>query len=105
MVFGSSFHVCRLPFHVQFHHTMIEVFKTDVKDRDQANLLIDRIHKIFADYKANFDLEDCDNILRVKCTTGIVQSSSLIHLLKGFGFNAEILPDVTPATVVIRNQQ
>jgi len=84
---------------------MIEVFKTDVKDRDQANLLIDRIHKIFADYKANFDLEDCDNILRVKCTTGIVQSSSLIHLLKGFGFNAEILPDVTPATVVIRNQQ
>jgi hypothetical protein len=80
---------------------MIEVFKTDVKDRNHANLLVVYIHKTFAEYKANFDLEDCDNILRIKCTTGIIQSSSLIHLLKGFGFNAEILPDVIPATVVI----
>ena len=64
-----------------------------LKTGDHANMLIDRIHKTFADYKANFDLEDCDKILRVKCTTGIIQSSSLINLLKDFGFNAETLPD------------
>ena len=80
---------------------MIEVFKTNVRDRDHANMLIDQIHKTFVDYKANFDLEDCDNILRVKCTTGIIQSSFLINFLKGFGFNAEILPDEIPAALVI----
>jgi uncharacterized protein YpbB len=70
---------------------MIEVFKTNVKDRDHANMLVDQIHKTFGDYKANFDLEDCDKILRVKCTTGSVQSISLINLLKGHGFMAEVL--------------
>ena len=72
---------------------MVEVFKTNVKDRGHANRLIELIHGSFADYKANFDLEDCDNILRVKCITGSIQSASLINLLKDFGFHAEILPD------------
>lgn len=75
---------------------MVEVFKTDIKDQGHAKMLIEQIHKTFRDYKANFDLEDCDKILRVKCTTGLVQSSSLINLLKDFGFNAEVLPDDDP---------
>lgn len=72
---------------------MVEVFKTDVSNRDDANMLINHIHKACIDYKANFDLEDCDKILRVKCTTGYVQPILLINLLKGFGFNAAVLPD------------
>ena len=72
---------------------MIEVFKTNVKDRDQAGIVIDQIHKTFVHYKANFDLEDCDKILRVKSSTGLIQSSLLIDLLKDFGFDAEVLPD------------
>ena len=47
---------------------MVEVFKTNVKDRDQAKMLIDQIQKTFTDFTANFDLEDCDKILRVKST-------------------------------------
>ena len=72
---------------------MVEVFKTDVKYRDHANMLIGEIHKTFVDYKVNFDLEDCDKILRVECTRGVIQSSFLVNLLKNFGFNAEVLPD------------
>jgi hypothetical protein len=72
---------------------MIEVFKTDVKDADHANLLIDQIHQNFDHYKANFDLDDCDKILRVKCASGEIQSSLLIALLNEFGFEAETLPD------------
>lgn len=71
---------------------MIEVFKTNVKDRDHANMLVDQIHKTFGDYNANFDLEDCDKILRVKCATGSVQPSLLINLLEDHGFSAEVLP-------------
>lgn len=44
---------------------MIEVFKTDVRNERDVNLLIALIHKTFGEYRANFDLEDCDRILRV----------------------------------------
>jgi hypothetical protein len=72
---------------------MVEVFKTNVKDQDVADKLIDLIHKIFIDYRANFDLQDCDNILRVKCIAGAIESTHLIYLLKEFGCDAEILED------------
>ncbi|HEY9048268.1 MAG TPA: hypothetical protein VIN08_20315 [Ohtaekwangia sp.] len=72
---------------------MIEVFKTNVTEQRQAAMLIDRIHKTFVNYTANFDLEDCDKILRVKCSIGWVQAEPLIDLLKDFGFQAEVLPE------------
>ena len=72
---------------------MVEVFKTNVKDRDHANMLIDQIHKTFKTYEANFDLHDCDNILRVKSKTGAIHATLLIDLLNDHGFDAGILPD------------
>ena len=72
---------------------MIEVFKTNVKDHDQANLLLDQIHQMCVDYKANFDLTDCDKILRIKCSAGLVEVTSVITLLNQSGYNAEILPE------------
>ena len=74
---------------------MIEVFKTNVKDQEQAKMLVNRIEGIFSDYKANFDLDDCDRILRINCEKGSIQSPRLIDLLKDFGCVAEILPDHT----------
>jgi hypothetical protein len=75
---------------------MVEVFKTNVADKDQANILVDQIHKNFTDYKANFDLDDCDKILRIKGVNELIESSLVIDLLKEFGFNAEVLPDELP---------
>jgi hypothetical protein len=72
---------------------MVEVFKTDVSEQCHANMIVDRIHQLFIDYKANFDLEDCDRILRVKCTTGAIHPPCLIELLKDYGFKAELLTD------------
>ena len=72
---------------------MVEVFKTNVENQEHANFLIGRIQHTFADYRASFDLEDCDNILCVKSSQGIVDVSGLVHLLRKFGFCAEILPD------------
>lgn len=74
---------------------MIEVFKTNVENVFQANTIKDQIQKTFTDYTASFDLEDCDRILRVK-GSGFVHAASVIELLKDFGFNAEVLPDVVP---------
>lgn len=72
---------------------MIEVFKTNVKKGSQAKMLVDQIHNSFEGHEANFDLEDCDNILRVKCGSGLIQPSLFIRLLNDFGFHAEVLPD------------
>lgn len=70
---------------------MVEVFKTDVKNSDQAKKLLEMIHTNFSDYKASFDLEDCDNILRVVNSGGEVASEALIIFLKASGCCAEIL--------------
>jgi hypothetical protein len=44
---------------------MIYVFKTSVKTKNQVNKLEPGINKILAEGKWNFDLEECDKILRI----------------------------------------
>ena len=73
---------------------MVEVFKTNVKDGGHAIQLLERIHAAFTGYKANFDLDDCDRILRVKAISGSVEARRLIALLKELGCHAEVLPDI-----------
>ena len=75
---------------------MIEVFKTNVEHRMHALMLVEQIHKTFSGYRANFDLDDCDRILRVTSVTGSVEACGLIRLLEEQGFEAEVLPDIVP---------
>lgn len=75
---------------------MVEVFRTNVRSGEEARMLVAVIEATFGNYKANFDLEDCDRILRVKTQWDPVQPWPLIRLLKRFGFNAEVLPDDVP---------
>jgi hypothetical protein len=75
----------------------VEVFKTNVADREQAKWLVDQIERNFAKCKVNFDLDDCDRILRVMFEENL-QSDSLIHLLKNAGCIAEVLPDTFQTT-------
>ena len=72
---------------------MIEVFKTNVDNAQDAGRLIDFIHQRFVHYSANFDLQDCDNILRIESCNGEVHIPSVISLLSRYGFAAEVLPD------------
>lgn len=75
---------------------MVEVFKTNVTRPLLAKLLVGMINGEIPGHRANFDLEDCDRILRVVCTEGDVQSARIIELLAGFGCSANILDDETP---------
>lgn len=45
---------------------MVEVFKTNVQKETDTNYIIAIINRQFPTYKVNFDLEDCDKILRVE---------------------------------------
>lgn len=75
---------------------MVEVFKTDVKAHAHALMLIHEIHEAFAGHTANFDLQDCDHILRITSTSKMISSSHVIGFLKEYGFHAEVLTDEIP---------
>jgi hypothetical protein len=75
---------------------MIEVFRTDVKDKNLAGQLIGQIHETFEHCQANFDLEDCDRILRVTGIKGEHEVFTIINLVQKSGCNAQILPDDYP---------
>jgi hypothetical protein len=72
----------------------VEVFKTNVADPEQAKWIADQIERNFTVCKVNFDLDDCDRILRVAAENNI-QSDLLIDLLKNVGCIAEALPDTS----------
>nr|WP_255651150.1 hypothetical protein [Cesiribacter sp. SM1] len=56
--------------------------------------MLAQIHSTFTHYSANFDLWDCDNILRVKSLNGPIQPLPVLLLLRKSGVEAEVLPDV-----------
>lgn len=71
---------------------MVEVFKTNVTSNHQARTLVNVIQHQFDDYKVNFDLDDCDRILRIESSRKI-EADPVIGLLKDLGVIAEILLD------------
>jgi len=45
---------------------MVEVFKTNVESTREAKLIVKKLAQAFPAHKINFDLSDCDRILRVE---------------------------------------
>jgi hypothetical protein len=68
---------------------MIEVFKTDVQQPGTANLLIAKLLLLFPGSRINFDLEDCDRVLRVEGEN--ICYEKIAQLLKASGYCCEIL--------------
>jgi hypothetical protein len=68
---------------------MIFVFKTSVKTKIQAKQLKQHIDEILPKAKYNFDLEDCDRILRIESEENIVLR--IIDLLRIHKFSCEEL--------------
>jgi hypothetical protein len=69
---------------------MIEVFKTNVLFQKDALQIVDTLEKIMTHAKINFDLEDCDKILRIEATNTF-KNNDIMNFLKGQGYNCEIL--------------
>jgi len=67
---------------------MVEVFKTNIERTEEA----ERIRKLLLDQipycKVNFDLDDCDKVLRV---VGFVSASEVIEVVKEHNYRCEVL--------------
>ncbi len=72
---------------------MVEVYSTDIINEWQADFIVDRLHEKYPNYKINFDLEDCDNILRVEGSGLSAHVEDICAILKSFGFSANVLDD------------
>lgn len=68
---------------------MIEVFKTNIQYTEQAELIIKKLLEYFPNQKINFDLEDCDKILRLE--GDFMHIDVIIDVLKHNGFDCEFL--------------
>jgi hypothetical protein len=69
---------------------MIEIFKTDVQNKTQAKGVMNLLQSEFLEAKINFDLNDCDKILRVDGINHI-HIAQIVNDLIGLGFKCEIL--------------
>ncbi|MWB92847.1 hypothetical protein GON26_00560 [Flavobacterium sp. GA093] len=68
---------------------MIEVFKTNVQEAAQSRMIVARLLEHFPNGAINFDLEDCDKILRIYAAS--ISNKKIIELLNSYGFQCEVL--------------
>ena len=68
---------------------MVEVFKTNVQKKAQSKMLLSILSDAFPSFKINFDLSDCDKVLRVEGDN--MEALPIMILVKEYGFTCELL--------------
>jgi len=69
--------------------SMVEVFKTNVQQEHEAAAIGSRLSSLFPHLKIDFDLSDCDRILRVEGQD--VQTGQIMELLNVQGYSCDVL--------------
>lgn len=72
---------------------IVQVFKTDVQDKQVAGNIISFLQQTFSYCRINFDLDDCDKILRIESQEGSIQESKVRLAVAGYGHHCELLRD------------
>ncbi|WP_300601494.1 hypothetical protein [Niabella sp.] len=80
--------------------TSIEVFKTNVQHRPAAAKLIKSLEALLWQAKVNFDLEDCDHILRVESAAQL-DTEMITRFMRREGYDIATLP----GSLVILNKK
>lgn len=73
------------------HTTLVEVFKTDVHEACASQLIVQKLCAVFPASSVNFDLEDCDRILRIEAAS--ICNHTIIAQLNALGYFCEVLPE------------
>ena len=68
---------------------MVEVFKTNVQKKAQSKMLLGILSEAFPSVKVNFDLSDCDKVLRVEGDP--LEALRIRILVEECGFICEVL--------------
>jgi hypothetical protein len=68
---------------------MVEVFKTNVQEFSEAQKLVALLRRHFPGTKINFDLDDCDKVLRLEGNN--LRIEKVMSLVTGKGFLCKVL--------------
>jgi hypothetical protein len=63
---------------------MVEVFKTNIRSKNNSKIISNLLNKHYPHLKINFDLEDCDKILRVEGEFFFPQEIAEVLIKKNF---------------------
>jgi hypothetical protein len=76
---------------------MVEVYRTNVNTNREEAFMLEILCEQFPYCKINFDLEDCDHILRIeKLIPQALNNEDVIFLVQQCGFEIEVLPELVP---------
>ena len=70
----------------------VEVFRTNISHKRHADVVAHDIGAQMPGVVVNFDLDDCDKVLRV-ASAEMIDNDVVLALVKNLGFICEILPD------------
>ncbi|GIZ08162.1 hypothetical protein [Flavobacterium sp. UMI-01] len=75
---------------------MIEIYRTNIIKEEDAQQMLRQLRQFFPHYKIDFDLEDCDHILRVETFEETLDNDAILRVVTDDGFYIEILSDEIP---------
>jgi hypothetical protein len=70
---------------------MVKVYKTNMDDPLIAGSVLNSIREYLPGCDPSFDLEDCDNVLRIEWYSGKLRDQDIYEILADFGHSMEIL--------------
>ena len=86
-----------IPVHRMSHPDMaksyIEVYRTNIAEEKVAQQLAALLRSSYPAYKVNFDLEDCDHILRIESAGKSIDCQGVNALCSEAGYQVEPLAD------------
>lgn len=70
---------------------IVEVFRTNVQDERDAGMIINRLQQKFPGSRVNFDLQDCDKVLRIVSYPDQLDFDQVVEEVNISGFSIEAL--------------
>jgi hypothetical protein len=72
---------------------MVEIFRTNVKNKRLAGKVLKALQSHLPAFNYNFDLDDCDRILRVQSNGMPVECRKIIQIVKGYAIEISLFED------------
>lgn len=68
----------------------VEIFRTQVQHTQQAKHICEILAQELEDTRVNFDLEDCDKVLRIESNS--IDPRQIIQIMETLGFFCDLIP-------------
>ena len=72
---------------------VVQVFRTNVPDEKAAQPILFFLERYFSHCRINFDLEDCDRVLRIENRQQPIEEAMIQQLVARHGYHCEPLLD------------